>query len=304
MGITTLRTHKFQYLYFWPLFVLLLLLRNLNFTISICYSTYCLVAGKDCGVRTYYLEEADEELEFTSPFYIAFVRNTSIGYPNGVHCIWFFDASAEYSVVVRVHDFELEFQKDVLFIGNGYEAEKSGHIGRLTGTIKLQTIASQSRALWLHMVSDNTGRRKGFLFHITKVLQSEKGMLRQLFWNIPKEIIWKKRKRAVLCLFVFVLFLFLILFLFCFVLFCFVLFCCCCCFVLLCFVLFLLLFLFLFCFVLLLLLLFFVLFCFVLFCFLFCFVYCVTLWQRPPFWRSRVEGELLYLWILSLRLAQ
>ena len=170
-SIVTITKFEFYHIY---------LLLNIN----------CLVAGKDCGVRTYYLEEADEEpLEFTSPFYIAFVRNTSIGYPNGVHCIWFFDASAEYSVVVRVHDFELEFQKDVLFIGNGYEAEKSGHIGSLTGTIKLQTMASQSRALWLHMVTDNTGRRKGFLFHITKVLQSEKGTLRQLFWDIPKEVI-------------------------------------------------------------------------------------------------------------------
>ena len=137
-------------------------------------------------MRTHYLDDIDDKpLEFSSPYYTAFARNTSKGYPNNINCIWFFVASEQHSVVVRILDFDFEFQKDFLLLGNGYKATSHPE-GRLTGTTKLLTMTSTEKSMWLLMKTDNTERRKGFLFNINEVLQNEKGTSNHWIWNLPE----------------------------------------------------------------------------------------------------------------------
>ena len=91
-------------------------------------------------------------------------------YSNDLICEWLvLSSSPDRKIVLDIVDFEMENSYDFLIVGNGDNtADQGSTIAKLTGRLKLRTLTSMGSRLWLKVVSDRTGTRRGFKIDITR----------------------------------------------------------------------------------------------------------------------------------------
>ena len=115
----------------------------------------------ECGARNIYLP-IQETVNLTSPAY-------PMNYRDELNCQWLIliAEGAIPHILIAIIDFEMERGYDFVIIGEGEDpSDASTRIARLTGTIKLRRMTSQGAELWIQVVSDRTGTRRGFHFRI------------------------------------------------------------------------------------------------------------------------------------------
>ena len=116
----------------------------------------------ECGVRQIFIR-TDDSINFTSPGYPS-------TYGNDIICVWTVIATDDTKVLVEFISFEMERGYDFFILGNGEDpGQSSSVIGRLTGNVILRTLTSDGSDMWMKLVTDGTGTRRGFHIDIRRI---------------------------------------------------------------------------------------------------------------------------------------